>query len=227
MMTELIQEEINNETYEVKPCGTLTLNIASFDDFKNRKILVVLHENSTLDLAFADFSRNSGFVNIDVKLKEQGAKAYIDIASLCKEKDKKKIEVEVTHEVGETTAYVNMNGIVTEAGHLAFLGKNIILKGAKKAVTRQDDRVVIFNKDGTAQANPMLVIDENDVQAGHGAAVGRLNERELFYFTCRGISEDEARKLLAFSYLKPITRHFKESKKEEILNKIEGSLSHV
>ena len=75
-MTELIQEEINTETYEVKPCDTLTLNIASFDDFKNRKILVVLHENSTLDLAFADFSRNSGFVNIDVKLQEKGAKAF-------------------------------------------------------------------------------------------------------------------------------------------------------
>lgn len=38
-------------------------------------------------------------------------------------------------------------------------------------------------------ANPILLIDEDDVEAGHAASVGRVDPEQLYYLMSRGISQ--------------------------------------
>ena len=44
---------------------------------------------------------------------------------------------------------------------------------------------------------PMILCDEEDVSGTHGATLGRLGADELFYMQSRGISEDEAKLMMA------------------------------
>jgi Fe-S cluster assembly protein SufD len=52
--------------------------------------------------------------------------------------------------------------------------------------------------------NPILLIDEYDVKAGHGATVGKIEEQQLYYLQSRGLTKAEAEKLIIKGYIKPI-----------------------
>jgi len=49
---------------------------------------------------------------------------------------------------------------------------------------------------------PVLVIHADDVQAAHGATVGRLNDQALFYMRARGVPKAEATALLTAAFLR-------------------------
>ena len=53
-------------------------------------------------------------------------------------------------------------------------------------------------------ARPQLEIYADDVKCGHGATVGQLDEKALFYMRSRGISEAEAKLLLMFAFVNEV-----------------------
>ena len=71
---------------------------------------------------------------------------------------------------------------------------------------------------------PILKIDCDDIEASHACSIGNLNENHIFYLMSRGISEDEARKLIVEGYLNPISSYFDEQNASEISEKIKGEL---
>ncbi len=54
---------------------------------------------------------------------------------------------------------------------------------------------------GTWGCHPILLIDENDVIAGHAASVGRINQDQLYYLMSRGLTKDVAQRLVARGFL--------------------------
>ncbi len=55
-------------------------------------------------------------------------------------------------------------------------------------------------------ANPILLIEEDDVTAGHAASVGRVDPEQLFYLMSRGISQEEAERLVIHGFLAPVVK---------------------
>ena len=53
-------------------------------------------------------------------------------------------------------------------------------------------------------ANPILLIDEDDVKAGHAASVGQVNAEQVYYLMSRGISKQEAERLIIHGFLAPV-----------------------
>ncbi len=53
-------------------------------------------------------------------------------------------------------------------------------------------------------ANPILLIDEDDVMAGHAASAGRVNEEQVYYLMSRGIPKREAERLIIYGFLLPV-----------------------
>ncbi|MBA5819311.1 SufD family Fe-S cluster assembly protein, partial [Escherichia coli] len=71
----------------------------------------------------------------------------------------------------------------------------------------------------------ILLIDENDVVAGHAASVGRVDPLQLFYLMSRGISQKEAERLVIHGFLDPVVRQLPiESVKTMLREVIEGKV---
>lgn len=97
------------------------------------------------------------------------------------------------------------------ANHQAFIHFEVIgkiHKGNHGSNCRQNNRGVILEPLGAIQVDPLLLIDEYDVQAGHGAAVGEINPEELYYLQSRGLKEIEAKRLIISGYIKPFLERF-------------------
>ncbi|WP_186786751.1 SufD family Fe-S cluster assembly protein, partial [Oenococcus oeni] len=56
--------------------------------------------------------------------------------------------------------------------------------------------ILLLSPTATGDANPILLIDENDVEAGHAASIGRVSPEQLYYLMSRGLTVDRARQLL-------------------------------
>ena len=203
----------------------VTLSALVENIVNNAKISINVKGNSYLSIYFADFARDTFNLKCDINLDEEGATAYCKLASLASKKDNKNIDINVNHNTINTYGKVDNYGVCKDEAKLTFLGTSHIMKGSVKSKTQQNAKIMVFDQACNAIAKPILKIDENDIEASHGAVVGKISDEHLFYLTSRGISENQAKELITFGYLKPILLGFKEEQiKDHISSLIEGRM---
>jgi Fe-S cluster assembly protein SufD len=208
-------------SYTVKEGETLYLNLACFKDFASKQIDVNVESNGSIEGAFADFSHGNGTFILNVHLLGEGSKCHWNLASLAHKTSEKHFETSVYHEAPHTEAIMTNYGIVRDNSRLYFAGVSEIKKGSVKTKTRQESKIIVFDPLALGRASPILKIGDNDVDASHAAVVGRLNEEHLFYLESRGVSEEEAKRLITLGYLRPIETAFID---EELVSKIEAAI---
>jgi Fe-S cluster assembly protein SufD len=102
----------------------------------------------------------------------------------------------VNHLVGETTSTQLVKTIADGQSQASFDGLVRIVKGADLANARQYHHNLLLSPNARVDTRPQLDIAADDVQAAHGATVGRPNPDELFYLRSRGIETHDALTLL-------------------------------
>src|SRR5699024_5899317 len=76
----------------------------------------------------------------------------------------------------DTHAQISQRGVLNGATTAIFNAIGKIYNGATRANAEQESRVLMLSADARGDANPILLIDEDDVTAGHAASVGRIDE---------------------------------------------------
>ena len=224
--TILYVDEIPSDAhFHVASGETLKLNFASFVNPLDGQIDIDVDENGYFEGAFADFSDRGGKFSININLNGRGAKCNWHLASLARGDAKKTFVPSVYHNNIETYALMSNYGIARDSSKLVFSGTSYIKNGSKKTNTRQEAKIIVFDATSDGKALPIIKIDENDVAASHAAIVGRLNEQHLFYLESRGISEEDAKRIISLGYLKPIEDYFEDEETLRIIDRaIEGGI---
>lgn len=86
-------------------------------------------------------------------------------------------------------------------GRVVNQGRVIVRQGAQKSDSHQLFKSLLLSRHAEADAKPELEIFADDVQCGHGTAIGALDEDALFYLRSRGISAGEAKLLLIRAFI--------------------------
>ncbi len=229
MANELIQkiDDLPKEKeFVVNENGEIRLELAFFDKAPNGVLAIHGSKNSKINVYISDFTADSNKFDLEIKL-DDGAVAEVRIAVLCHGNAKKIYSPNIEHLAPCSEALVSCYGIAADSSDLSFKGLSSVDKGAKKANTRQEAKIILFDKSAKGAASPALKISENDIKAGHGASIGRLNDEHLFYLESRGLNEREAKRLIVLGYLKPIVRFYSDKSFQEKINEaIEGGISH-
>lgn len=110
----------------------------------------------------------------------------------------------VTHHGQHTTGNINQRGVLLGKSHLVFNGIGEIIHGAHDANAEQQNRVLMMSPDCRGDANPILLIDENDVIAGHAASVGPVNPVQMNYLMSRGIPKPVAEHMVIRGFLSSV-----------------------
>ncbi|EKN63631.1 FeS assembly protein SufD [Neobacillus bataviensis LMG 21833] len=112
----------------------------------------------------------------------------------------------VVHFGRNSTGNILNHGVVKESATSIFNGIGKIEHGASKSDAEQTSRVLILSEKARGDANPILLIEEDDVMAGHAASVGRVDPLQLYYLMSRGISKTEAERLVIHGFLAPVVK---------------------
>ena len=190
--------------------SSVNVKLIASKDLKDLEINGEIGRNCEISLYFADFSTNSANVDINYLLKHEGSKFDCYVASLASQKDVKKFVINATNEVGQTSTYIKNVGVAKDRSLLSFKGASTIAEKAAKSKARQSSRIVVFDENSKGFAEPHLNIYNNDVEASHGATVGKISDSEIFYLMSRGLTLEQSRELITKSCLKPILNGFSE-----------------
>lgn len=129
---------------------------------------------------------------------------------------------QVVHFGKNSEGYILKHGVMKDSASSIFNGIGKIEHGATKANAEQESRVLMLSEKARGDANPILLIDEDDVTAGHAASVGRVDPVQLYYLMSRGIPQKEAERLVIHGFLAPVVNQLPiEGVKKQLVEVIE------
>lgn len=214
-----VKEEINiNLT--LKKFANVVLECLFDDEVKNIKIHANLDENAAISGYFADFSLKNVHGIVDINLNGIHSSANWQVASVSARDDNKKFEVSLYHNASYTIGNIDNYGVTKDDAKLLFSGISHIVKGAKFSKTKQNAKIMVFDRYSNAIAKPILKIDENEIEASHAATVGKISDDEIFYLTSRGLTQETAKELITLGYIKPIINKFKDEEIQDAILKL-------
>jgi Fe-S cluster assembly protein SufD len=106
----------------------------------------------------------------------------------------------VEHRVGPAYSQEEYRGILGGKSRCVFNGQAVVFEGADGTDANQANHNLLLSDHAEIDTKPELEIYADDVKCSHGATVGQLDEKSLFYLRTRGLSQDEARNLLTQAF---------------------------
>ncbi|MGM0836197.1 MAG: Fe-S cluster assembly protein SufD [Bacillota bacterium] len=123
----------------------------------------------------------------------------------------------VVHHGKNSEGQILKHGVMKDSASSVFNGIGKIEHGASKSNAEQESRVLMLSEKARGDANPILLIDEDDVTAGHAASAGRVDPLQLYYLMSRGISKHEAERLVIHGFLAPVVQQLPIEKVKNLL----------
>lgn len=109
------------------------------------------------------------------------------------------------HAGSRTSSDLLYKGAMKGRSNAIYTGTVIIEKGAHRCDAYQTNRNILLSETARAHSVPNLEILTNDpTRCGHAASVGPVGEDELFYLMSRGISREEAERLIVFGFFREV-----------------------
>lgn len=105
------------------------------------------------------------------------------------------------HVGANAESYMEYKTVVNDEGYSIFDGMILIEKGSRATSTRLEEHAIHLSKQARNDSIPGLKIDTNDVaKAGHASTSGEVDEEQLFYMRARGISRDDALRMIVMGF---------------------------
>ena len=141
-------------------------------------------------------SRSQSFAVMD----GEGARIVVAGANMISDDRHGDVSWHIDHRVPEATSQVIYKNVVADDSFGAFQGLILVRPDAQGTDGRMMTRTLLLSGQAQFAAKPELEIYADDVQCGHGATIGQVDEAALFYLMARGIQrvEDEALLVRAF-----------------------------
>lgn len=132
------------------------------------------------------------------------------------------------HQRPHTKGEVHVRGVLKDKSRSVFQGLIRIEKGAQQSNAYQAARAMILNDGARADQIPGLEIEANDVRCTHAASTGQIDEEQVFYLKTRGLTDNEARKMIVDGFFEPtIERIPLPVVQERIKNLIDARWTHA
>lgn len=114
----------------------------------------------------------------------------------------------VDHNAPQTKSNVDYKGALQgKDAHTVWIGDVLIRKVAEGIETYESNRNLVLTEGARADSVPNLEIETGEiVGAGHASTTGRFDDEQLFYLQSRGITEEQARRLVVRGFFADIVR---------------------
>ncbi|MGO3498525.1 Fe-S cluster assembly protein SufD [Leuconostoc falkenbergense] len=204
-------------------------NIDAFNEqttaYINREAEV--RDHATLDWQNAEFNDGNAIIRLVSQLNGEGATSHANVIGLTTKKQTQGFVTTILNRGRHTLGHIFQRGVILNRSTLVFNGIGKIIKGSQGSDAQQESRVLMLSRRARGDANPLLLIDENDVTAGHAASVGRVDEDQMYYLMSRGISEQVARKLVIRGFMGEVLAKMptKEAQ-QQVVTEIDRKLKH-
>jgi len=159
-----------------------------------------LGPNSTYHTTTINFGAALSRHDIQVQMDHEGAECSVDGLYMVDGSQHTDTHSVIDHRQPHCTSHQLYKGILDGKSRAVFNGKVFVRHGAQQTDAQQTNKNLLLSNQARVDTKPQLEIFADDVKCTHGAAVGQLDEEELFYLESRGINPGLARNMLTYGF---------------------------
>lgn len=109
------------------------------------------------------------------------------------------------HRASNCTSDLLFKGVLADKSRSVYSGLIRVTPEGKGTAAYQQNRNLLLSRTARADSIPNLEIGANDILGcTHGATVGKVDEEQIFYLMCRGLTKLEATRLIVEGFVDPL-----------------------
>ena len=163
-----------------------------------------VYDTTTINLGAA-LSRH----DINVRMDHEGASCSVDGLYMIDGHQHTDTHSVIDHRQPHCTSHQLYKGILDGKSRAVFNGKVFVRHGAQRTDAQQTNKNLLLSDEAQVDTKPQLEIFADDVKCTHGAAIGQLNEDEMFYLESRGINPALAKNMLTYGFAEEVIEKIK------------------
>ena len=140
-------------------------------------------------------------VEIEASLNGEGADVSLEGAFTGSGEQLLDQHLTLRHMSPRCTSSQRFKGLIGGEARGVFTGRVYVAEGAAGTRAEQNNPNLLLTEGARAMTRPQLEIYNDDVECSHGATVGQLDERAMFYLRSRGLSRARAERMLAEAFV--------------------------
>ncbi len=142
--------------------------------------------------------------DIKINFTAQGSHAQINGLSVTKDNQHHDKHIIVNHSNSECQSDQLFKFVLSGDASGVFNGKVVVGEDTKSTNANQSNKNLVLSPSAVMNANPQLEIYAEDVKCSHGSTTGQIDAEALFYLRSRGLSYDEANRLILNGFISDI-----------------------
>ncbi len=112
----------------------------------------------------------------------------------------------IVHVAPHTTSVITSKSLSMDGGRSTYRGLLKVYDGAEGCRSNVRCDALMLDEHSRSDTYPTMEIDEKRVDIGHEATVSKVGDEQLFYLMARGLSEQEATKMIVNGFVEPIIK---------------------
>jgi Fe-S cluster assembly scaffold protein SufB len=168
-----------------------------------KNIILIAERNSTI-LYEALLKDAAHTKKITTCAHGEGADIQVRIGVIAKNEEHHTIETKQLHEAPHSMSNLIIKSIGYDHSYVEYTGMIAIDNNACKTEAHQQHKALLLNPQARAYARPSIEVEVDDVQCGHGSAIGQLDQEQLFYLHARGIADKRSKDVLLYAFMRDL-----------------------
>lgn len=164
----------------------------------------VVENDGSIEWIIGEMNAGNTMSDTESILKGNGSSSDAKVIAVGSGSQKLNYTTRAVHVGKSSDSQMLTRAVMREQSTAIINGITKIEHGATKSNGEQTERVLMLSPKARGDANPILLIDEDDVTAGHAASVGQVNPEQIYYLMSRGITRTDAERLIIYGFLAPI-----------------------
>ncbi len=133
------------------------------------------------------------------------------------------INLDVVQNGKKTESDTDVKGVLRGHAKKTFRGTIDFRNGAAGSVGAEREEVLLMDETVQNKTVPVILCAEEDVAGTHGASIGQIDAKHIFYLQSRGIPEDKIYEMIALSKLGSVISKIEDAETESSVRKLLGT----
>jgi Fe-S cluster assembly protein SufB len=141
-----------------------------------------------------------------VYMMEPGARGEILSIAFAGKGQHQDAGAKVVHCAPNTSSLITSKSISKDGGRAGYRGLCKVMDGAENAKSRVVCDALLLDEHSRSDTYPYIEVEADKVSVEHEASVSKISEEQLFYLMSRGLTEDEAAKMIVTGFIEPLVK---------------------
>lgn len=178
--------------------------------------------NASLELVQIYLNTADSVGGIEIAMNGRKSSFTSHIGYLLADDDRLDINLNIVQSGRKTVSNTNVRGALRGHAEKVFRGTIDFKNGAAGASGTEQENVLLLDEHVVNKTVPVILCAEEDVVGSHGATIGQIDPKQIFYMQSRGIPEAQIYEILAQSQLGSIVKQIGDAETEQAVGRLLG-----